>query len=170
MDENLKDVLLVCLGSFASLLGSVIALLLQGRRDKAIAKLEQRQKHYEEVQNFLYANAAMYAGVVDFLASVNSGMNVSLQSFETRINPMLGRIADSRFNGLPNIAITRDKKIIDKLTEIQDYLLDAKIIVNLISSGNVKMTTDQVQKEVQKLAEMNELIADVLAELEKRVY
>jgi hypothetical protein len=89
--------------------------------------------------------------------------------FQSRINPVMERASQSRFNGLPSIAITRDTELQAKLVEVQNHLMECKVLINLIGRGQI-MDSDGIKKQVKKLEETNTLIAEILDGLEKKIY
>lgn len=174
MSPEIKDILLVCLGSLASLLGSLIAFILQNRHERYLRRLERQQKHFDEIQEYFYAYARLYAHIINFLTEVHLRRDLSteqkMELFNRRITNELSRVTESRFNGLPVLFFTRDKKLIDEIAQVIDDFLKVKVLILLIQQGKTDMSEDQIKSEVQHLETMNEHVDSILRQLEPRSY
>jgi len=171
MDENLRDVLLVCLGSASSILGSVIALVLQARRERVVAKREQRQKHFEEVQDYLYTMSNIYSAIVGFYLSVHAGMQLNILSLKEQIKPLETRLTNSRINGLPPIIIANGNKILcNQFEEFKQHTINLSMLTYVINQNPNSVTQEYIQEKQQTLEEMNVLITKIIEEMEKKVY
>ncbi len=170
MDENLKDVLLVCLGSVSSLLGSALTIFFQQRRDRQIAWRERQTKQNEDLLRYLFSVSRLYAVTVDYFVTNSTGLVYPIDQFQANVNPVLEQVTQSPFYGLPSSLMSRDRTVVDKLSKIHDHLLDVKIIINLVGSGKrAPGDTNFAQEQTEKLTEMITLIDEIINELERKL-
>lgn len=168
MDDNLKDILLVLIGSVASLLGSVITLTLQSRHERRLAKQTQRQRHFEEVREHLFTIISMSDFFKKFLVT-NDWTEKSIKDFETNINIFHERLIKSRFYAVPErLSISKDKKILSKLAKVEQHLNHMNILISTVKKGELtKVQLDEIMVNHQQMYEIMEYVLDAL---EKSIY
>lgn len=169
MDDNQKDILLVLIGSLSSLLGSVITLTLQSRHERKLAKRAQRQKHFDEVREYLYAIISLSTFVTEYLVTTNIGMKHSPLYFQSNTNKIYERIARSSFSSVPvRIAITKDKKILSEFEKLEQYFIEIRVVIDLISKGRI-LTDEQIEELTAKHEKANEIMEHILDALGKTI-
>lgn len=170
MDDNLKDILLVVIGAIASLLGSVITLTLQSRHERRLARQAQRQKHFEEVREYLYATISISAFFVGYLVKKGSGEKPDLKYFQSNTARLQERIINSYFHSVPSkISISKDKKVIDNLNKVYEHFGNVKKLSDVIIKEG-QLTKEEAEEIKESHKKMYEMIEYVLDELEKSIY
>ena len=169
MDDNLKDVLLVVVGGLLSIFASTLTTYFQNRYERQVARRERKQRHFDEVQTYFFAYSTLYAAMVDHLVSLSVGtFHATPKQFMERIKPLLDRVAQSRFTGIPIHTISKVANDEEKLQKLETCFRECRDLIPILSSFT-SIPSDVTTDHQNKLEEMNKLIADVLNDLEKEI-
>lgn len=168
IDDSVRDILLVCVGSSSSLLGSVIAIVLGYRNDRIVGRRERAMAEFIDLRNFLFDNSRVLAACIHYLERLTFTNPQLAEAHWKSIEGVISRIQSSHYNGIPRGLITANEDLQEKLAGIYDTIIHINMLVDRIRH-QVAVRPEEI-KDYEKRNELfNQSIFSFLSDYEKTI-